>query len=143
MLIVELLLPVFVQVAMTLVLLTMTGRARVGAIKQGEVRMADVALGQSAWPPRVMQMSRAYQNQFELPLLFYVAVVIALITKQADIIVVVLAWVFVALRIVHAYIHVTSNHVPTRFNAFLAGMIVLSLMWIYLAIQSTTGGLFV
>lgn len=135
MLVVELLLPVFVQVALTLALLVMTGRARVGALKRGEVRMSDISVGQSAWPPAIMQLSRSYENQFELPLLFYVAVIIAVTTRQADFVLVALAWLFVALRVAHAYIHTTSNDVPKRFNAFVAGMVVLAAMWCYLAWQ--------
>ena len=47
----------------------------------------------------------------------------------------VLAWIFVVSRFVHAYIHTTSNHVPTRFNAFAVGAIVLLLMWIIFAVR--------
>jgi hypothetical protein len=41
----------------------------------------------------------------------------------------VLAWIFVVLRLVHAYIHVTSNRMARRFAAFAAGAIVLTVMW--------------
>jgi len=71
----------------------------------------------------------------QVPLLFYVIVVLAWITKQADLIFVVMAWIFVLSRLVHTYIHTTSNHVPTRFNAFAVGVIVLLLMWIIFAVR--------
>ena len=35
--------------------------------------MADVALGQLNWPPRVQQISNSYHSQFQLPVLFYVS----------------------------------------------------------------------
>ena len=44
--------------------------------------------------------------------------ILAWITKQADLLFVVLAWIFVVLRLVHAYVHVTSNHLTQRFAAY-------------------------
>ena len=87
------------------------------------------------WPARAQQISNCYDSQFALPLLFYVLVILAWITKHADLIFVVMAWLFVLLRLLHAYIHTTSNHVPTRFRAFAAGMFVLLLMWIIFAVR--------
>jgi hypothetical protein len=122
-------LPLLVQVALTLVLLLWTGSARARAIRQGKVHIRDIALGQQNWPPRPTQIANAYRNQLELPILFYVLTVLAWSTGQADLLFVVLAWAFVALRLVHAYIHVTSNRVPRRFAAFAAGAIALLVMW--------------
>ena len=47
----------------------------------------------------------------------------------------VLAWLFVALRIVHAAIHVTGNDVPRRFLAYAAGLAVLALFWLWLTFR--------
>jgi len=52
----------------------------------------------------------AYHNQLELPVLFYVLTILVIITRHADFLFVVLAWVFVLLRVAHAAVHVTSNH---------------------------------
>ena len=46
-----------------------------------------------------------------------------------------LSWIFVLARIAHAYIHTTSNHVPTRFNVFAVGVLVLLIMWIWIAVK--------
>lgn len=132
------LLPVFVQVALTFGLLFWMASARTSSVSRGETKIRDIALGQSAWPTRPTQISNCYSSQFELPLLFYVVVVLALITRTADVIFVVLEWLFVVLRLAHAYIHTTSNHVPTRFRAFAAGMLVLLLMWAYFAFKILT-----
>ena len=129
------LLPVFVQVALTFGLLFWMAYARTGSVRRGETKIRDIALGQSAWPERAQQISNCYDSQFQIPLLFYVLVILAWITKQADLLFVVMAWIFVILRLAHAYIHTTSNHVPTRFNAFAVGAIVLLLMWILFAIR--------
>jgi hypothetical protein len=129
------LLPVFVQVALTFVLLLLMATTRRASLTRGETKVRDIALGQSAWPAKATQASNCYDNQFQVPLLFYVLVVLAWITKQADLIFVVMAWIFVLSRLVHAYIHTTTNHVPTRFNAFAVGVLVLLLMWIIFAVR--------
>jgi hypothetical protein len=129
------LLPVFVLVALTFILLGLMGRSRLRALKGRELHLRDIALGQNAWPPKPARYGRAYENQFELPMLFYVLVVLAHLTHKADLLFVILAWVFVLARLAHAYIHVTTNHVPRRFAAFLMGMGVLVLMWLIFAIR--------
>jgi hypothetical protein len=58
---------------------------------------------------------------------------LVLVTRQADVWFVLLGWAFVALRLLHALVHTTSNHVPTRFNLFAASAIVLMVMWAYFA----------
>ncbi|HEV2559163.1 MAG TPA: MAPEG family protein [Microvirga sp.] len=127
--------PVFVQVALTFALLFLMGRSRFSAIRANEVEVQAIALGQPAWPDRVLQVANAYHNQFETPLLFYALVALALITRQADLLFVVMAWLFVAARLAHAYIHTTSNTVIRRFQAFLAGTVVLMLMWLIFAVR--------
>ena len=53
------------------------------AARRGEVKLRDIALGGDAWPARVRKISNAFQNQFELPVLFYLLVVLALVTNAA------------------------------------------------------------
>jgi hypothetical protein len=132
------LLPVFVQVALTFAMLFWMASARTRSVKSGETKIRDIALGQSAWPTRAQQISNNYASQFQIPLLFYVVVILALFTRTADLIFVVLSWLFVMARIAHAYVHATSNHVPTRFNVFAVGVFVLLVMWIYFAFKIFT-----
>ena len=132
-------LPVVTLVALTLGLLFTLGRMRVAVLRRGEVKMRDIALRQDAWPDRVKQVSAAYQNQLETPMLFYVCVVLAAVLDKFDFIFVALEWVFVFSRAAHAYIHVTSNHVPSRFRAFAAGLLTLVLMWSYFTLRVLTG----
>ena len=129
------LLPVFVMVALTFTIMFEMGYVRVADIKAGKTRIRDMALGQPVWDTRATQFTRNFENQFQLPVLFYVLVAFALLTRKADLIFVVLSWVFVVCRIVHAYVHVTTNYVPYRFFIFAAGAVVLTVMWIYFAIQ--------
>jgi hypothetical protein len=103
------LLPLFVEVALTFGLMFWMAFSRIGTIKRKETRMADVALGQMNWPPRVQQISNSYHSQFQVPVLFYVLTALAMITRHSDFLFVVMAWLFVVMRLVHAYIHTGSN----------------------------------
>ncbi len=129
------LIPVFVQIALTFALLFWMGKERQGAIARGEVWMENIALGQSAWPERATQIARAFHNQLETPVLFYVLVALALSTQKADLLFVLMAWAFVLARLAHADVHVTSNHVILRFKAYGAGLFVLMGMWAIFAVR--------
>ena len=128
------LLPVFVLVALTLGLLVWQARARVAALRAGQVKMSQIALGQNAWPERAAQINRAYQNQLELPVLFYVLVALTLVTRRETTLFVAMEWLFVVARLVHAFVHVTSNNVVRRFQIYTAGFGVLAAMWAIFAI---------
>ena len=129
------LLPVFAQVALLFFLLAWMAITRVGSITRGDIKIKEIALGQSAWPTPIQQTSNAYANNLQLPLLFYALVAFALITNKADLLFVVMSWLFVATRYAHAYIHVTSNFVPRRFQLFAAGVFLLGVMWIVFAVR--------
>lgn len=132
--------PVLAQVALTFVLLFVMGPARFAAVRRGDVRIKDIALGQSAWPDRVQQLSNSLDNQFQLPVLFYVLVGFLLITRMVDPLLVGLAWIFVASRFAHAYIHVTTNDVPYRFWSYVVGLLALVAMWIAFAVRIAVEG---
>ncbi len=128
-----LLTPVFILIALTFALLFWMGGARFMAVSDRAVRIKDIALGQQAWPPRVTKIDRSFHNQLELPLLFYALVALAIGMDIQSTLLVTLEWLFVALRLVHAGIHVTTNHLLARFAAFVAGALVLLIMWIWFA----------
>lgn len=129
------LLPVFVHVLLVFLLLFRMAFVRVGALRAGEVKANDVALNEPNWPQRAMQASNCFNNQFEIPMLFYALVAIALPLRQADLLFVLLAWVFVISRYVHAGIFLTTNNLNSRANAFFAGAMVLMIMWIVFAVK--------
>jgi len=135
-----LLIPVFVQIALTFALLFWLGPARVGALRRGEVQLKDIALGQSAWPDRITQIANAHNNQYQLPVLFYVAVLTALVTHKVDMALVAGAWLFVTSRIAHAAVYVTDNDVPRRFRTYVVGLFTLAAMWGWLAFRVISEG---
>jgi len=122
------------QGALALGLLWYLGTIRVPMIMRGEVKIRDMALSREAWPEREKKVSNAFDNQFQLPVLFYLACVVAVFVGPTwfDL---VLAWAFVVTRYVHAYIHATSNHVIQRFWAYASGLVILTLFWLVLIVQ--------
>jgi hypothetical protein len=129
------LLPVFVLVGLTFALLLWMGGARRQALVGGETKVRDVVLGQPNWPVRATQIGNCFKNQFELPLLFYILIALALPLRHADLFIVLMSWVFVVTRFVHAGIFVTSNDLNQRSLAWFAGALVLFAMWIYFALK--------
>ena len=129
------LLPVLVLVGLAFALLLGMVGARRRALVGGETRIRDIALGQPNWPIRATQIGNCYRNQFELPLLFYILIALALPLRHADLFMVLMSWVFVVTRFVNAGIFVTSNDLGRRSTAWLAGVPVLLAMWIYFALK--------
>lgn len=128
-----LLYPVMLQVLLTLLLLLWTGRVRVRAVRQRRVHIRDIALSGEAWPDDIRKISNNMHNQFETPILFFVLCGAAIYLGAAGFLMVLLAWAYVASRLVHSFVHVTTNRVQHRFQAFAFGVVVLILMWILVA----------
>jgi hypothetical protein len=129
------LLPLFVQVALIFALLTGLAVRRQAMFKRRELHPQDLAVRGAREPLPVAQVAGSYQNQFEMPVLFFVLVILALFTRKADLVFVVMSWLFVLSRIAQAAIHVGPNVVPMRGMAFAVGVFVLMFMWIIFAIR--------
>jgi hypothetical protein len=131
--------PVMAQVLLTFAMLLWMGRVRVAAVKAGRVHVGEVALGGSAWPDDVRKVANNAHNQFETPILFYVLCGLAMLVGAVGPIMTLLAWGYVATRLAHTAVHVTSNRVRHRFVAFAAGFGTLVLMWIVIAARLVAG----
>ena len=129
------LLPLFVEIALTLGLLLWLGWLRNKDLKSGAAKPSQIALREPHWPARTQQVANCFSNQFELPVLFYVLTILEIVTRQADIVFLVLAWIFVLSRLVHAYIHTTSNRVMRRGTWYGVGALALIAMWIVFMVR--------
>jgi hypothetical protein len=133
------LLPLFVEVILAFALLFWAAPLRTRALRSGAVRREDIALRQPNWPKRATQVANSFANQFELPVLFYVLTILALVTRKAGIVFVLLAWIFVVFRLLHAFVHTTSNNVSIRGPLFGVSAVVLAVMWLIYIIEVFTG----
>jgi hypothetical protein len=126
-----LVLAIATQVLLTVIILLLMGRERVPRVFSGEIRWQDIAVERSAYPLRARLLSNNFDNQFQLPVLFYVAALLALWSGSIGWGEVILAWLFVVLRYVHAAIHTTTNSLLPRFSVYTAGMVVLCVFWLW------------
>ena len=83
-------------------------------------------------PPENSSASNNFKNLFELPVLFYVALLLALNFMLQDLVLVALAWMFVLSRVAHALIHISYNDVMHRFLVYVLGSLVVMGMWMRL-----------
>ena len=104
-------------------------RFRAGAAKH--VTEADFRYGESAnVPGEVSIPNRNYINLFEAPVLFYVACLTLYVTSHVDTLALVMAWLYVALRIAHSVGHLTYNKLAHRGTLFALSNVVLASLWI-------------
>lgn len=118
-------LPILVQVLLTLLVFVTLLQAKLRAVKAGTVDKARVALHEDAWPNEVLQVNNNIRNQFQLPVLFYVLALVLWALDAVGVLALAAAWLFVVSRLVHAWIHLTSNYVPNRRRAFTVGWFLL------------------
>ena len=130
--------PLFVQVILTFCIAFGLAGNRFRAVRSDDVA-GPVSLREANWPVYVRKFEYNYQNQFEMPVLFYVLVILAIITRHADLLFVLLSWVFVTLRVIHALVHVTRNEIRTRGAIFVASVLVLTIMWAVFIIEIMLG----
>jgi len=114
------LLPVFVLVALSFAMLFWRGRGRGRWSLTGTDATAEV-LGPA----------------LQLDLLFYVVVALALVLRHADLVMVLLAWVFVLTRLLSAGV-VVSGGARNQALAATASALVLLAMWVYFALRIVT-----
>ena len=129
------LLPVFVLVGLAFFLLLWMATARNRAVQSKETSFKNIAAGQANWPTRTARVGDCFSNQFEIPILFYILIALALPLRHADLFIVLMSWVFVVTRFIHAGIFVTSNNVQQRGLVWFSGVLVLLAMWIYFALK--------
>ena len=125
-----------VAACLALVLLTLCVGVRLFFTRVTEMR-------QKRFPPQAaatsLQMSARFEdvraadnfrNLFEVPVLFYALIAVALALSRFPLWLVVGAWLFVGLRVVHSFIHCTYNRVVHRFLAFLGSFAVVVALWV-------------
>jgi hypothetical protein len=135
-----LLYPLLAQVLLTFIVMIGMASLRMRALTRGEVRVEEIALDSRGWPDRARQFGNNFRNQFETPVLFYVLILAAMHVGAVNWLMAVLAWAFVASRVVHAFIHLGANVVRQRGAAYLVGIIALVGMWCVIVVKLVTRG---
>lgn len=133
---VRILYPIF---GMFLIVCAVFGRmaaVRFQAVSSGRMNPAFYRLYQGDEEPEDMRkVTRHFLNLFEMPVLFYVVAILTYVTGQASGWMLGWAWAYVALRALHAWVHLGSNDVLTRFRVFLLSNVALMTLWASLFVK--------
>ena len=136
----DLIYPMAAMVILTFTVLIKMFRSRVAAVKAGEANTGYYKTYQEGGEPReTAQLSRQFANLFESPTLFYAACIAGMVIGEKATVLVVLAWVYVALRLAHAVIHTGKNKLQPRLRAYFSSWLVLLGMWGTLVASVATG----
>lgn len=131
----EMLWPMAAHAGLVYILYALLGWRRRTLVKAGEIRQSQFRENHAAdEPAESLVVRNSIANQFELPVLFHVCSIALFITQADNLPAVILAWIFVASRYAHAFVHVTSNNLRYRSPLFALGYIVLAGMWAWLVI---------
>ena len=129
----------FPLIAMVLIVCIVAGtmlRRRIDYFNTNRVHPQKTAL--SAQMAATIADSRApdnFRNLFEVPVLFYTAVLVVFTAGLFSTAYLVLAWAYVFARAAHSVIQCTSNNVMRRFYAFLTSCLILVAIWLMIAYQ--------
>jgi hypothetical protein len=133
--------PMFALVLLTVAVLVVLFRSRVRAVREGKITARYFRLYQGEVEPETTaKPGRHFSNLFEAPTLFYAACLAAMITHDTGVLIQILAWTYVAARLVHAYIHLGKNRLGRRINAYGAGWLALLALWIHVTAHVAIAG---
>lgn len=133
---VRILYPLFAMFLLVSIVLLRMRSQRFAAVGRKEVDVDFYkAYPEGGEPEALRVIGRHFANLFEMPVLFYLVVLMIYVTHQVSTFLVVCAWLYVALRYVHSAIHLGSNNVIARFSAYFSSAFVLAVMWATLLVQ--------
>jgi hypothetical protein len=130
-----LLLPLFLHIALISFVGVRSVRARIASVRGGTTQLASISVSSGAWPDEVRKLGNNFDNQFQVPMLWYGVCALLLVTQKADWIGVVLSWIFLIARVWHSAIHIGTNYVPLRMRVFLGSFVAVFLMWAWFALR--------
>jgi hypothetical protein len=123
--------PVFCLVMLTFFMMAATGITRFISVRRRQVHPRYYVLMSGDTPPDYVQkVGRNMANLLEVPVLFYLLAVLVILFEINNQLLVDLAWLYVALRLVHSIIHISYNNVPHRFIVFVLSVVTLMIMWL-------------
>lgn len=134
---IQIVFPMCAMFFIVLVVLSKVLFGRVNAVRKGKVKIGFYrTFSDGQEPAEAVQAVRHFSNLFEAPVLFYVACILGMILPVQGLGFVVLAWLYVAARAVHAFIHLGGNNVLKRMQAYTFGWLMLLGMWLMIFIKA-------
>lgn len=131
----QLVFPMLAMVLLTVTVLVRLFRARVRSVREGLLPASYFRIFQGGVEPDyAVKPARHFANLFEAPTLFYAVCLAAMVLNVGGTAMLALAWCYVGLRLLHAYIHLGPNRLRFRIRAYFGSWLVLVAMWIDLAV---------
>lgn len=131
--------PMYALVLLTSVVLVVSFRARVNAVKSGRIDFKYFGTFEGGTPTEDMiKTSRHFSNLFETPILFYAGCLSAMVAGVQGPLVQFFAWGYVGARIAHAYIHIGHNRIRPRMLSYSMGWLMLHGLWICIIVGIST-----
>ena len=129
--------PTFALVLLIFVVLLTHAAQRYRQVRANPPRPESIAtaMAAKAYFEPVEPPANNLANLFEIPVLYFALVPLLLLFRHAGHVEVLLAWVYVVLRLIHSLIHIRRGKVAARFLVYLASCLVLAIMWASFAIQ--------
>lgn len=128
------LLPLLIMLALTFLIGFRLFYLRVHSVKYGKVKAGYYRLKEGQGPDRkTQQAENAYNSQFQMPILFYLSVILAELYQLDNLILMGLVWAFVILRIIHALILMGPNILLYRMMVFWLSTLDLIAIWCLIA----------
>ena len=128
--------PMFAMVLLSVTVLGILFGRRVRSVRSGRVEMRYYRTYQGApEPEEALQAARHFANLFEAPVLFYAGCLAAMIAGIGDTLTLTLAWIYVAARTLHAYVHLGRNRVRHRMLVYFTGWLALIALWIDIVVR--------
>jgi len=101
---------------------------RVGAVLSRKRQYSDLQFA-GGDPGRSARVAANLRNQFEAPMLFYPLVLTLWLTATVNSASLILAWIFVAGRVLHTLVQTLTGNVPLRGAVFTVNFLALAALW--------------
>ena len=125
--------PMILMVFLTFIVGLITMKYRIASVKSGAVSLKYFKLMEGEEVPEIItKTTRCFNNMFEVPVLFYASCTLYISLGIDSQVGLVFAWIFVLMRYVQAYVHLSYNHLIHRMLSFWIGFFSTIGLWINL-----------
>lgn len=133
----ELIYPIFTLAIYTIAMVGVLGAVRFVAVQRKQVHPGYFKTFDGKRPPEfVVGLGRNYSNLLEMPILFYLAGVLAIVLNIVHDDMVLCAWAYVISRFAHSVFHIFFNNPLHRLMVFSISVVFLVLMWVMILQQA-------
>lgn len=129
-------LPVIALVLLTAIVWVRLYVERIRELRHRRIDPQSLATSASAAQTlQSVQASDNFKNLFEVPVLFYAFCAVLTLAQHVSPFFVMGVWLYVALRYIHSFIHLTYNRVTHRFAVYALSTVILFMLWGVLGVQ--------